>query len=191
MTLPDVVHELIHDHWPTNDQGQIIRRDNGTPVTEMALLAQLHEQFTANRGTGPSNTGPRGLVSFHALNLWQEITRVTNEYWAGAGRPTLARTTLADRIQHWAEHGDQMACVDWAAKWCRQIRALDESRSGIIGRCPECGEAETVTVEDGEQTWRPAVTRVEGRAYASCAVCLREWIGLDQMRDLAAHVGEV
>ena len=61
----------------------------------------------------------------------------------------------------------------------------------VNGSFPADDAQETVTVEDGEQTWRPAVTRVEGRAYASCAVCLREWIGLDQMRDLAAHVGEL
>lgn len=186
--LSESVNELTRDHQIDLNKG------NGPIrlVTEYSLLYQLREAFTANRGSGPGSGGAKGLISFNALNLWQEIAEVTTEHWRGRGRPALQRTPLAERIQDWYEQSKdtfhEPECAAWVTKWCRQIRALDESRCDVIGRCPACGEHEVAIDDDGETIWKTAVTRVESKVYASCAHCLTEWDGLDAMRDLANHL---
>lgn len=189
--LSEAVHVLTEDHKINPDKtGKTFNL-----VEEYALLTQLKEAFTANRGTGAGASGPKGVISFNALNLWEDIATVTNNHWRGFGIRAVSRTPLPERIQDWARSvegsPDESECFAWISKWNRQIRALDESHADVIGRCPECGESEIAVEDDGEIIKKAAVTRVEGHAYASCANCLAEWEGLDAVRELARTVSPV
>ena len=190
--LSEAVHVLTEDHKVNPDKtGKTFNL-----VEEYALLTQLKEAFTANRGTGAGASGPKGLISFNALNLWEHIVSVTNDHWRGFGIRAVARTPLPERIQDWAKTvektPDEAAeCLAWVTTWNRQIRALDESRADVIGRCPECGEYEIAVDDDGGTIWKAAVTRVESKTYASCAHCLAEWKGLDEVRELARTIRPV
>lgn len=118
--LSEAVHELTEDHKVNPDEtGKTFNL-----VEEYALLTHLKEAFTANRGTGAGASGPKGLISFNALNLWEHIVSVTNDHWRGLGIRAVARMPLPERIQDWAKTVENIPdeaaeCLAWVTTWNR------------------------------------------------------------------------
>lgn len=185
--------QLVHEF--TRAHKTAIRRDDGstTYAEVLSLLDQLQEAMTANRGSGGSGALAKSPVSLNAVDLWREITTVTTEFWPGRGRPHLAETPLAQRVQQWAaaatnsrEPEYERALAEWLTHWSGRIEAMFEPSVDLAAACPECETAHVWSHDGVENVKRRALTYNQHRA--SCAACGNVWEGRGAMASLARMI---
>lgn len=182
--LNEAISELTRDH-PVRHLEHF--------VMEMSLLDQLKDAFTASKG-GAGSSGMKAhkaLYSLTASDLYREIAEETDARWRGRGRPALARTPLAQKIQDVAKHyQDKEELLVLVEDWNARIRACFESYTDLIGGCPECGECEYLSTDDidGSVTRNTALRRRVGDFWAECKLCQASWSGIDDMKYLSDHM---
>lgn len=129
-------------------------------------------------------------ISLKAVDLWQAIAKVTLEYWPGRGRPHLARTPLAQRIQQWAavavnsnDPTDEQDLNAYLRHWITQIQQLFEPSIELAAPCPECNEPFVWRYDGVENVKKRTLTYNQHRA--TCINCGQVWEGRASMANLA------
>lgn len=164
-------------------------------VTAEPLLIQLFiavKNTTAGTAFKSSKVHPPLPFSGEALDLLAKIENVTAERWWAVHRLHFGegRGTLGGRIRAWATSVRTDPDLTREAEkimsgWVRDIEALlnPVRRAQIIGTCPACGEARSVsrTDDDGGTIVEPVLSLAydaEGFPdVASCRECGEEWSG--------------
>ena len=183
----DLVHVLTRPFKTT------IENDDGTRqyVEVHSYLDQLSEAIEgASTGGGGSTTRTRTPISLKALDLWKEIADTTLEHWPGKGKPHLARTPIAQRIQSWAataiNHNDKTREEDlnkYLNRWVQQIQQLFEPSIELAAPCPECHQSFIWRHDGVENVKKRTLTYNQHRAW--CNNCETTWEGRASMANLA------